>query len=232
MFPYRRTTSKGTIEFRPIKKCIAIGVGMFEEFGAPEEMIPLFKEVIKDSCSIVAVHLEKQQVVAVAFNKLHVPLNSEEEDPFSLFIQENIKHASCLGLINFINNIESKVDLFEKYDVSAILEIFYMGTDSEYRGCGIGQELVEATIKFVKCLAEGKVTRTEIGENTTLEEVKPEVVFGVFASNFSQRIAEKFNFTWLATISYDEYLHEGKKLSERIGSEHKTARLGAIKVQQ
>lgn len=52
-------------------ECIAIGVGMFEEPGAPEEMQLVFREVAKDGCTVIAVD-PSDRVVAVAFNKLHV----------------------------------------------------------------------------------------------------------------------------------------------------------------
>lgn len=82
------TDRTGTIEFRILSKdrienaltvqwqsmrqeCIAIGVGMFEDPGAPEEMQLVFREVIKDGCTVIAVD-RSDRVVAVAFNKLHV----------------------------------------------------------------------------------------------------------------------------------------------------------------
>lgn len=53
---------------------VAIGVGLFEEEGAPESMKFVFREVIKDNCTVVAVDTETDEVVAVSFNKLHVSL--------------------------------------------------------------------------------------------------------------------------------------------------------------
>ena len=53
---------------------VALGVGIYEEDGAAEAMIIIFKEVIKDGCTIIAVDVESGKVVAVAFNKLHVSL--------------------------------------------------------------------------------------------------------------------------------------------------------------
>lgn len=81
------TDRTGTIEFRILSKdriedalaiqqqsmhheCIAIGVGMYEDSGAPEEMQLVFREVIKDGCTVIAVD-RSDHVVAVAFNKLH-----------------------------------------------------------------------------------------------------------------------------------------------------------------
>lgn len=82
------TDYTGTIEFRILsddkieealnvqqqsmrQECMAIGMGMYEEPGAPEEMLLVFREVIKDGCTVIAVD-RSDRVVAVAFNKLHV----------------------------------------------------------------------------------------------------------------------------------------------------------------
>lgn len=51
---------------------IAIAVGMYEQEGAIEQMQLIFKEVAKDGCSIIAVEVETDQVVAACFNKIHV----------------------------------------------------------------------------------------------------------------------------------------------------------------
>lgn len=53
------------------QECLALGLGMFEENGAPEEMLLLFKEIMKDGATIIAVDKETDQLAAVAFNKIH-----------------------------------------------------------------------------------------------------------------------------------------------------------------
>lgn len=52
-------------------ECIAQGVGMFDEIGASEEMELVFKEVIKDGCSLIAIDVVEDRIAAVIFNKLH-----------------------------------------------------------------------------------------------------------------------------------------------------------------
>ncbi|KAL6261033.1 hypothetical protein P5V15_008559 [Pogonomyrmex californicus] len=51
------------------QECIAIGMGMYEDFGASEEMQLVFREVIKDGCTVIAID-RSDRIVAVAFNKL------------------------------------------------------------------------------------------------------------------------------------------------------------------
>lgn len=56
------------------QECIAIGMGIYEEPGAPEEMQSVFREVIKDGCTVIAVN-RSDRVIAVSFNKLHVSIS-------------------------------------------------------------------------------------------------------------------------------------------------------------
>ncbi|XP_008552666.1 uncharacterized protein LOC103574885 [Microplitis demolitor] len=196
---------------------VAIGVGLFEEEGAPESMKFVFREVIKDNCTVVAVDTETDEVVAVSFNKLHVQSKDNEIDFLEKVIQNHVKKHSALALIQFLDDAESKINIFEKYDVSAAMEIFYIGTDPNYRGRRIGQEILGASLALANDLKNPK----------NESKVKPEAVFGVFTSNYSQRLAECYNFDWLWTASYSDYEYFGKKMSARINNEHKTAKFGA-----
>lgn len=51
---------------------VAIGVGVYEEDGAAEAMKILFREVIKDDCSVIAIDVNSGKVIGASFNKLHV----------------------------------------------------------------------------------------------------------------------------------------------------------------
>lgn len=106
------TDRTGTIEFRLLSKdriedaltvqwqsmrqeCIAIGVGMFEDPGAPEEMQLVFREVIKDGCTVIAVD-RSDHVVAVAFNKLHA----------SIALHRRLMLDQSRGLLKYFDNVE------------------------------------------------------------------------------------------------------------------------------
>ena len=113
---------------------LAIGLGMFEEDGAPEEMNLLFREVIKDGMTLIAVDKRTDEVAAVAFNKLRVTFHSisitklnlnvsfftrltlylckakprkGEKDELDSFIEENLKHQTCRKLIKFLDDVSS-----------------------------------------------------------------------------------------------------------------------------
>ncbi|XP_036148594.1 uncharacterized protein LOC105834432 isoform X2 [Monomorium pharaonis] len=240
------TDRTGTIEFRMLSRdriedallvqrdsmrqeCIAIGMGMYEDPGAPEEMQLVFREVIKDGCTVIAVD-RSDRVVAVAFNKLHIPSQPEETDPFGFFIENNIKHRSCRDLIEFIDEIESRVDVFQKYNARGAMEIFYIGTDPKCQKRGIGLEIAEKSIEVARGLCARKLKQICVADGIVNEHVRPEVVFAVAASTFSQRIFAKLSFDTLAEVRYEDYVRGGKRMSDRIGNAHKTAALAARKL--
>ncbi|KYN37651.1 hypothetical protein ALC56_07850 [Trachymyrmex septentrionalis] len=239
------TDRSGAIEFRMLSKdriedalivqqhsmrqeCIAIGMGMYEDPGAAEEMQLVFREVIKDGCTVIAVD-RSDRVVAVAFNKLHMS-SQQEEDSFAFFVKNNIKHRSCRDLIEFIDGIESQVDVFEKYNARGAMEIFYIGTDSKCQERGIGWQITEKSLEVARGLRTRKLKQICIADKIVNEHVRPEVAFAIAASTFSQRIMEKLNFETLAEVQYEDYVRGGKKMSDRIGNLHKIARLTARKL--
>ncbi|XP_011707435.1 PREDICTED: uncharacterized protein LOC105462499 [Wasmannia auropunctata] len=211
------------------QECIAIGMGMYEDPGAPEEMQLVFREVIKDGCTVIAVD-RSDRIVAVAFNKLHTPPQPEDTDPFAFFVENNIKHRSCRDLIEFIDDVESRVDIFEKYNARGAMEIFYIGTNPKCQEQGIGWQITEKSLEVARGLRARKLKQICVADEIVNEHVRPEVVFAVAASLFSQRIMEKLNFETLAEARYEDYVRAGKKMSDRIGHVHKTAKLTARKL--
>ncbi|XP_018392203.1 PREDICTED: uncharacterized protein LOC108771421 [Cyphomyrmex costatus] len=239
------TDRSGAIEFRLLSKdriedalivqqhsmrheCIAIGMGMYEDPGAAEEMQLVFREVIKDGCTVIAVD-RSDRVVAVAFNKLHTS-PQPEEDAFAVFVESNIKHRSCRDLIEFIDGIESQVDIFEKYNARGATEIFYIGTDPKCQARGIGWQITEKSLEVARGLRTRKLKQICVADKIVNEHVRPEVAFAVAASTYSQRIMEKLNFETLNEVRYEDYVRGGKKMSDRIGNVHKTAKLTARKL--
>ncbi|XP_034944980.1 uncharacterized protein [Chelonus insularis] len=198
---------------------VAKGVGIYEEEGAAEVMKVIFREVVKDNCTIVAIDTNTDQVVGVSFNKLHVPIATDVSNIFNEVVNNHVKQRSALALIQFLDDIESKVNLFERYNTQAAMEIFYVGTDPDYCGRRIGHGIVSASLELARGLQRYQ---------NNPDQIVPGVAFGVFTSNYSQKIAESFHFEWLETVWYSDCEYWGKTMAERIGDEHKTAKLGAL----
>ena len=122
------------------------------------------------------------------------------------------------------------MDVFERYNVNGAMELFYLGTNPRYQGRGIGRQIVEKCIEFGRGLLNGTIKRTSIDGSILEQHVLPEIIYCVVASNYSQRIVDKLGFQVLHEARYDDYSFAGKKMSERIGDVHRTARLQVLKL--
>lgn len=110
------------------------------------------------------------------------------------------------------------------------MEIFYIGTDPKCQERGIGQEITEKSLEVARGLRARKLKQICMADKIVNEHVQPEVAFAVAASTFSQRIMEKLNFETLVEVRYEDYIRDGKKMSDRIGNVHKTAKLTVRKL--
>lgn len=90
----------------------------------------------------------------------------------------------------------------------------------------------EAVRNFFNGLLTGTLSKVPLGEYPIPNEsITPEVLFGVFTSNYSQKLGEKLKLNVLATVNFEDFEYDGVKMSDKIGEEHKTAKLGVLRIQ-
>lgn len=126
--------------------------------------------------------------------------------------------------------VESRVDIFQKYNARGAMEIFYIGTDPGCQARGIGRQITNKSLEVARGLRTRKLKQVCVADKIVNEHVRPEVAFAVAASVYSQRIMEKLNFEILAEARYEDYIRGGKKMSDRIGNVHKTVKFVARKI--
>lgn len=122
------------------------------------------------------------------------------------------------------------MDIFERCNADAAMELFYLATDPRYQGRGIGREMVQKCIEFCRGLSDGSTRRVSIDGIALDQHAPPQFIYGVFASNYSQSIADRLGFVCLYEVQYEDYTSGGTRMSERIGPVHKSARLQALKL--
>lgn len=110
------------------------------------------------------------------------------------------------------------------------MEIFYIGTHPECQTRGIGLQITDKSLEVARGLRSRKLKQICVADKIVNEHVRPEAVFAVAASVYSQRIMEKLNFETLAEVRYEDYVRGGKKMSDRIGDVHRTAEYVARKL--
>ncbi|XP_012540981.3 uncharacterized protein LOC105839313 isoform X1 [Monomorium pharaonis] len=201
-----------------------IGVELTSESGASEELEKLCLYAAKDGVSVVAVVVDTNEVIGVAFNKIQVASNSSEKSFFEHF-SENCRCKSSKALVDLMIDMDSRINLFQHYNVNCILEIMFLATLPPYGKQGVGEMLVASSLELGNVLKRGGNVRIPItihGSNeVTNANGVPALASAIMTSNYSYRIAMKLSFSQLLEVPFDEYEFNGKKLSERIGQEHR-----------
>ncbi|KAK6645366.1 hypothetical protein RUM43_001642 [Polyplax serrata] len=110
-------------------------------------------------------------------------------------VLNGIKAERCTKLYNdpklqkifdFLGGVDEDVEALNNYNVNSILELKILSVDMKFRGRGIAGRLYEITENF----ARKKGFQLMRADATAL---------------FSQRVFEKYGFTTLKEVSYNEY---------------------------
>jgi len=146
--------------------------------------------------------------------------------------QENQDHlANAHALVSSRSSqVESPVDIFQRYNAKGVMEIFYIGTDPKYQGHGIGREITQKSLEVARGLRDGELMRIRVADEVINEHVQPEAVFAVAASTYSQRIMENLDFEILNELRYEDCVWGGNRMSDRIDRMHRTVRYVARKL--
>ncbi|XP_078042746.1 uncharacterized protein LOC144473062 isoform X4 [Augochlora pura] len=213
-----------------IHENVCKGVALMSEPGAAEELEELCLDAAKDGVSVVAIDVESGEVIGVAFNKIQVLKSPLEKGAFETF-SENCRHKASKCLVDFMINVDSRINLFKHYNTHCIFECMFLATLPQKQKRRIGESLVSSSIEVARELKRGnqvKIPVVKNGDNNVQNQAAiPNIVSAIMTSNYSQKIAKKCGFETLARVSYDEFHFDGMSFSDRIGDEHRDTTLVA-----
>lgn len=157
--------------------------------------------------------------------------SASEKTAFETF-SENCKRKASKCLVDFMINVDSRINLFRHYNTDCIFEIMFLATLPDKQQRRIGETLVSTSIEVARELKRGKELvkiPVKINDDDSIQNLSsvPSIVSAIMTSNYSQKIARKCGFESLATVSYQEFHFDGKTFSERIGDEHSNCALVA-----
>ncbi|XP_057318379.1 uncharacterized protein LOC130663269 [Microplitis mediator] len=201
------------------------GCGLLSEPGASEEVEQLILNVAKDGISIIARDVITNEVVGTIFNKLLKPTNGNEKSQLEIS-RENVKHKASKCFIDVNLDVDSRVDLFKRYNADCIMEITFLSIRQDYRQRGIAGLLVSSSLELGRQLYKGMPVKTSVDiDGVSIANVDdiPNFAAATMTSKYSQKLADKLGFVKVIEVSFNEVLFEGVPLSERIGDAHQTA---------
>ncbi|XP_017031142.1 uncharacterized protein [Drosophila kikkawai] len=198
--------------------CNACEINLPENDQARRELRELCKITALDGVSLLVKEVESGRVVAVAFNKLQFSPPPGEDHFFLKFLKESVKSPQAQCLMNFMIEMDEKIDVCDMYKMDCFLELMFLATLPSHERLGLGRSLSEFSIQFTRELGEGKGLE-DINEG--LRSKRPVAVTALWTSSFSQKLGKAIGFKVLNSVSYSEFSFNGKRFDERINPLHK-----------
>ncbi|ALC46663.1 CG31248 [Drosophila busckii] len=207
--------------------CIGCEINLPENEQARKELRQLCVITAQDGVSLFIRHVESGRIVSVAFNKLQFAPPNGEEPFFVKFRNEHVKSPQAQALMNYMINMDTRIDVCAMYNIDCVLELMYLGTLPEFGCLGLGRALTEYTVKLAKEFAQGKNLEDVPKE---LHDKRPAAVTALWTSIYTQKIGKSLNFKVLNTVPFTEFKFDGKGFDERIGELHKFSELVVYKL--
>ncbi|XP_057318396.1 uncharacterized protein LOC130663283 [Microplitis mediator] len=201
------------------------GCSLLSEPGASKEVEQLILDIAKDGISIIARDVDKNEVVGTIFNELIKPTIGNEKSQLEIS-GENFKHNASKCFVEVNIDVESRVDLFQRYNADCIMEMTFISVRQDHRQKGIAKLLVSSSLELGKKLLKGIPVKTSVDiDGVSIANVDdiPNLAAATMTSTYSQKVADKLGFVKVIEVSFNELIFEGVPLSERIGDVHQTA---------
>lgn len=128
--------------------------------------------------------------------------------------------------MNYMIVADSKVDLFEKFDITALFEIMFLAVLPEYGRKDIGLNLVKYSVQLAKDLKAGKNVKTFLANNEPL----PKIVSALWTGRNSQKIGRKLGFEVIFAESFKEFTFRGRNFADRVDDPEIEYHLAALEI--
>ncbi|KFB35836.1 AGAP001449-PA-like protein [Anopheles sinensis] len=202
-----------------VNENVCIGTEVNRSPQAQKDLEQLCLEVAIGGVSLIARHKPTGTIVGVSFNVLQTPSGPDDSNYFEQFRDTKCTTDSSRALMQYMITMDAKVNLFERFNVTCLLEIMFLATLPAFTGCGIATQLVVQSVRLAEQLKSGEaVPLVAAGASVTSD--RPQLVSALWTSRISQRVGAKAGFTVINTVPYTEFVFEGKPFTERIGPEH------------
>lgn len=124
--------------------------------------------------------------------------NNDEKSYFETFRDDHCRTESAKSLMNYMIEADSRVDVFEKFKISSLLEIMFLAVLREYGRQGIGYQLCRYSL--------------EVASQHNLN-----LVCALFTGKNTQVIGKKLGFETVFEESFKNFTFDGETFAERNG---------------
>lgn len=220
---------------------VSVGSEINKNVEAQKDLELLCDDVLKRSgVSLIAREVETDKIVGAALNVVQVSvvvlirtLNSKSyfkvKQPssgaptyFEKF-RDKCKTDNAKSLINYMIEADSKVDIFEHFQVDSLLEIMFLAVLEEYGRKSIGLNLFKYSVELAQGLKSGKYLEDFLTNN----EPSPKLVSSLLTGKYSQILGTKLGFEVIYQEPFANYSFNGKSFAERVGDPSLVSHLAA-----
>lgn len=118
----------------PLAKCL--------ELDQPIDFAKtIINDALHDQCSFVVYHIQTKQLIGVCINEIKFQHDLHTIDETN----EKINF-----ILQFLNRMHSDRNLFHEFNTNSLFHIFIINIKKNYRGYGLGSQLISASIQHAK----------------------------------------------------------------------------------
>lgn len=128
--------------------------------------------------------------------------------------------------MNYMIVADSRVDIFEHFNVDSLLEIMFLAVLEDYGRKGIGYNLCKYSVELAQDLSEGK----DVEKYLNKDEPRPQLVSSLWTGRNTQIIGARLGFDVIYQEPFTEFSFNGKSFAERNGDLNLTYQLAAKRV--
>jgi len=112
------------------------------ELGKPIDFAEsIFNDALKDQCSFVVYDNQTKELIGICINEIQY-----ENDQHII----NETNENILFILQFLNNMHENKNLFHQFQTNILLHVFIINIEKNYRGYGLGSQLISTTIEHAK----------------------------------------------------------------------------------
>jgi len=210
-------------------------IGIAQSDKASRQVLSVFEVIAQNGVSVVAVEEDTDKVVGAAINRIQVTGDTDFDVFFEEEMQSEDSEPGYKELLRFLSQMEEKVDIFEHYGITTIMDHMFLVTHHEYYQQGIGRGLVAATVEVARALNRGEDVAVPVSYESYpwKNKLPPKVqaVIGLFTSPISQKIAQSLGWDEIFIVKYDQLFYNGKSYGSRLHTNNQATIYMAIRTE-
>lgn len=124
-----------------------------------------------------------------------------------------------------------------RYDADCSFEIMFLATLKEHRKQRLGEFLCQISVDLARKLRDGPISVLSINDlgpkysnmkPRSVTTKHPKICQAIWTAEPTKKIGKKLNFNVEISVSFTEYVFEGKTYADRIGTEDPSCEVAAI----